>query len=799
MKYILTLFILNFAITISLFAQMKQDSLVVLTNITHAYPNWSPDGTKIAFQSNMLDDNFEIYVINSDGTGLSRLTNNNRQDETPIWTQDSSQIIFGSIPPGGRHEIYIMNADGSNERNITNTPDIREDHPKLSPNGSRIIFNSDRDSDPNRPVDDYNYEIYEMNLDGTGLQRLTDHYEWDTYPEISPDGSRIVWRRIIREEGRRNSEVFIANRDGSNPINLTNYSGFDGYPTWSPDGTKILFVSTRNGPGESPRPGIFVMNPDGTDISQITYPDEEEADVRPWWSPDGKKIVFNRLRRGTSKFLIAHVSETDEPVFLNPITDGELVSDDGSSRGVAWADYDQNGYPDLIVANTMNALNFVYKNNGDRSFSQITEDLISISGKWSEGITWVDVDNDSDLDLFVANQWDGPNQLFLNHGDDGFQESANSGDLTNLPSNSPGSCWADYDLDGDMDVYVITRDGEDDSLFKNNGEGSFERVITGNISSNGGDGRSCAWGDVDGDRFPELYVGNFIVRGGEDLSKARNFFYKNNGDGTFTEITEGSHVTDLHVTYGVSLVDYDYDEDLDLFVTNIASSDTNILYENDGNGNFSKPDLKISEEQNRPSKGHTWGDFNNDGYLDLFIANGTMNIEPEKVRNMLFLGNDQGDFDEITDWPVVNKEGTSAGTAWADYDRDGDLDLFVGNWSHNNEDNEFYRNDITESKNRNWIGLHLRGTQSNTFGIGAKVRIQVVISGEPRVQTRWLWPNTGYGSQNEPFIHFGLGDADRIELVEITWPSGIENSFTDLKVNQYFEISEEENITPKHY
>jgi len=482
--------------------------------------------------------------------------------------------------------------------------------------------------------------------------------------------------------------------------------------------------------------------------------------------------------------------------FMIPVTGVEPVTDDGSSRGVAWADYDRDGYPDLYVANTMNNSNFVYRNEGDGTFSQVTEDPISYSGNWSEGVNWVDVDNDRDLDLFVANQWDGPNQLFLNNGEGGFAEAGKSGDLTAGHSNSPGSCWGDYDLDGYMDVYVVTRDGGDDSLFNNNGDGTFSRVTSGNISSNGGDGRSCAWGDVDGDRFPDLYVGNFIIRNGERVTKARNFLYRNNGDGTFTEITEGHHVTDPGVTYGVSFTDYDYDEDLDLFVTNIASSDANMLYENDGNGGFTKTDLTISSELNRPSKGHTWGDFDLDGYPDLFVANGTMNIEPEKVRNQLYLNNQRGAFREITDWSIVTKEGTSAGTAWADYDRDGDLDLFVANWAHNNEDNELYRNNSTETDNRNWIALHLAGTRSNTFGIGAEVRLKATVSGRTIWQTRWHLLDTGYGSQNEPLVHFGLGDAVTVDSLEIQWPSGAVDRFADLATNRYYRATERDEITP---
>ena len=777
-------------------AQVTTDSLTVIPGFAVSYPNWSPDGEKIAFQSDLLDDNVEIYVMNLDGTGLKRLTNNSRVDETPVWSPDGMQIIFASFTEGGKHDIYMMRADGSEIRNLTNTPGYREDHPKFSPDGTRIIFNSDRDSDPSLPDGAYDYEIYEMALNGSGLKRLTNHPEWDTYPEISPDGTQILWRRVLMENGQRNSEIFVADRDGSNPINLTNHPGFDGYPTWSRDGSAILFASVRGGISGSPRPAIYVMNSDGTGLSRVTDPAGEEVDVRPWWSPDSRKVVFNRLKDGMSQFVIAHLSEISIPIFLHPIRSGELVTDDGSSRGAAWADYDNNGFPDLVVANTMNTSNFVYRNEGDGSFIQIGEDPISYSGKWSEGISWVDVDNDRDLDLFIANQWEGPNQLFKNGGEHGFKEAVQTGDLTSGPSNSPASCWADYDLDSYMDVYVITRDGKNDTLFKNNGDGTFSRIDEGNISSNGGDGRSCVWGDFDGDRYPELYVGNFIIRNGEDVSMARNFFYKNNGDGTFTEILEGPHVNDRNVTYGVSAVDYDYDDDLDIFVTNIASSDTNVLYQNNGKGQFVRASLAITEEKNRPSKGHTWGDFNNDGFLDLFVANGTSNIDPEKVRNQLYLGDENNNFVEIHRGAAAEKKGTSAGAAWADYDRDGDLELFVANWADNNEDNEFYHNNISESKNANWFALTLDGTDSNTYGFGTRIRLKATISGNTFWQTRTLWPQTGYSSQNEPIVHMGLGDAVSVEIIEIHWPSGNVDRYHNVEPNRYYQAKENSSMVP---
>lgn len=279
-------------------AQEKMDTLQILTTMDHSYPNWSSDGSKIAFMSDMLEDNNEIYIMNSDGSGLKRITNNRWNDLAPVWSPNGTQILFESIRESGKHDVFLMNADGSNIRNLTNHPSSLDNHPKFSPDGLTIVFNSSRDTPENWPEDQYDYELYEMNVDGSGLKRLTHYTEgWDSYPSISPDGTKLLWRRIIpiKGEDSGNSEIFIANRDGSRANNLTNHHGFDGYPAWSKDGSKIIFASTRNQNGESHPPALFIMNPDGKNITQLTEFSSQKADVRPWLAPDGRRFVFNRI------------------------------------------------------------------------------------------------------------------------------------------------------------------------------------------------------------------------------------------------------------------------------------------------------------------------------------------------------------------------------------------------------------------------------------------------------------------------------------------------------------------------
>jgi len=224
-------------------------------------PTWSPDGTQIAFASD-----FEIYVMNTDGSALSRLTNNPGRDYYPAWSPDGSQIAFSSQSNLAAGEIYVMNADGTGQHNLTNTPQSWLDtEPAWSPDGSKIAFASDRDG---------NEEIYVMNADGTGQTRLTVSYGLDDRPAWSPDGSKIAFA----SDRDGNEEIYVMNADGTGQTRLTNNGTDDVAPAWSPGGSKIAFVSDYAGNRD-----IYVMNADGTGETRLT--NDEADDLDPAWSP----------------------------------------------------------------------------------------------------------------------------------------------------------------------------------------------------------------------------------------------------------------------------------------------------------------------------------------------------------------------------------------------------------------------------------------------------------------------------------------------------------------------------------
>lgn len=456
---------------------------------------------------------------------------------------------------------------------------------------------------------------------------------------------------------------------------------------------------------------------------------------------------------------------------LTPAEETPVTRDGGSSRGVAWGDFDNDGDADLLVSNTDNQQLYLYRNSGSGRFERVTAAPFNRFRGYSEGVTWIDFDNDGWLDLFVA-RTDGPNVLFRN--DRGSFQNFDAGALTSANTVSSEGCWADFDNDGWLDVFVANRNGQDDVLYRNISGKSFQ-ALAGPFTGRGGDARTCAAGDANGDGRPDIYVGNFLDRSHTTPRKAVNAFYLNTGGASFKEVLRGHFVNTPSLTYGVSWVDFDQDGDLDLFVTNISLSDRNLLYENLGEMQlYPREDLHLSKDSLGPSKGHAWGDFDNDGDLDVIVAEGTEDIsEDEKAqgyntRNRLYANDGQGRFTAVQGGRFTADEAISAGVAWSDYDLDGDLDIAVANWGGNGENNDLFRNAATG----NWIVLLLEGRRSNRQGIGAQVVITTAQGTEKRLQRRWLYPKTGYASMNEPVLHFGLGDATAVEHIEIHWPSG---------------------------
>jgi hypothetical protein len=322
--------------------------------------------------------------------------------------------------------------------------------------------------------------------------------------------------------------------------------------------------------------------------------------------------------------------------------------------------------------------------------------------------------------------------------------------------NSFGAAWIDYDGDGFLDLFVGDY-GNDNCLYHNNGDGIFSKVTGGTIVNEGGS-FSSTWGDVDNDGDPDVLCAN----PGYGNSGAPNYFYLNAGGGAFTKVLTDIIAADVSLSNTPSWIDYDHDGDLDLFVGTGCRTE-----------GCSMPP--------RP--------YRNDGDLDLFV---TSNYAFFAIPNAFYENNGNGTFAKVTRGAVVTDSGyISAGAVWGDYDRDGDLDLFVAN--QNYENNLLYTNN---GSGNNWINIRCVGTVSNRSAIGAKVRLGATLFGHSVRQLREISAQTSYLCMNSQNAHFGLGDATLIDSIMVEWPSGMIDILSDVNVNQFLTITEGEYGDP---
>ena len=313
-----------------------KSTLVRLTNNSAQdhRPVWSPDGSKIAFSSNR-DGKNEIYVMNADGSNVKRLTTNLVEDGISSWSPDGLKILFES-ERDGNSEVYVMDADGGNQIRLTRNNAV-DGSASWSPDGSQIAFASNRDTGP--PYNPYNLDIYVMNSNGTNVKRIVDDPEYDVGPQWSPDGRKIVFMTARNGD----YDVYEMNPDGTGQKNLTaDYDKSSGYPVWSIDGQNIAFSRRIEGKEQ-----IFVMDPDGRNIKQVTHNSANNA--LPCWSPDGSKLVFQTDQDGNSE--IYTISVDGELVQLTDDA-AEDLSPDWSPDGnrIAFSS-NRNGKQHIYVMN----------------------------------------------------------------------------------------------------------------------------------------------------------------------------------------------------------------------------------------------------------------------------------------------------------------------------------------------------------------------------------------------------------------------------------------------------------------
>ena len=460
-----------------------------------------------------------------------------------------------------------------------------------------------------------------------------------------------------------------------------------------------------------------------------------------------------------------------------------------ASQGVGWADYNNDGYPDMYVSNGAQGFkqhNLLFMNNGDGIFTQITSGEIVTYEVISGGCSWGDFDNDGDLDIYITTNRDNffdpiYNYLFENNGDGTFTKNTTAGPPVDDGETSVSCGWGDYNNDSHIDLFVTNgwMGNEKNSLYSNSGDSTFTKITNIDLVSddNATPIAGFGWADYDNDGDLDVYVA-----GG---NSPNNFLWRNNGNGDFTKLD----IFGAGQCEACSWGDYDNDDDLDIFITNYGDSQTepepNWLYRNDGNDVFTKITLGEIATDSSFSRGSAWGDIDNDGDLDLFVSN---DGPPNEYKNFLYLNDGNGNLTKITS--VVNDSTYAYGAAFADYNKDGFLDLFVCRSGCN----YLFKNNELENGNTNhWINIQCVGTVSNWAGIGAKVRVRANINSQNVWQMREISAQTGYGSHNNLRAHFGLGDATIIAELKVEWPSGIVQTLTNVAVDQFLTITEQES------
>ncbi len=500
--------------------------------------------------------------------------------------------------------------------------------------------------------------------------------------------------------------------------------------------------------------------------------------------------------------------------------------------GGLFFDYDNDGYLDIYFVNSgtlnrntyhhkqLDNMNVLYRNNGDGTFVDVTAAAgLQQDYGYGMGCLSADYDNDGDADLYLTNF--GRNQLYRNNGDGTFTDVTSHAGVGD-GNWSVSASFGDYNLDGYLDLYVVNYldyqletahacflegvhiycgpheyPGVSDTLYRNNGDGTFTDVTARAGLHNDGKGLGTLLTDYNSDGYPDIFVANDAVP---------DFLYRNNKDGTFTDVAVTAGIAynsegRATASMGIASGDYDNDGVSDLFITNF-SLEINSLFHNDRNGFYTMRTFEVGLADpsfSRLGFGSEFLDADNNGTLDLFVANGHVwdnvsNITPSlsyRQKCQIFENNGFGQFRDLSETagrffklPIVAR-----GVAVGDYNNDGAMDILVT--SNGGTAVLLQNTSQTETSKNNWIKIRLVGTHTNRDGIGAKVWVHT----DETTQFREATCGGSYASGSERILHFGIGSEETIQSIQVKWQSGhtqtLDFSNTEDSVNQVIHIIED--------
>ncbi|MBK8987041.1 MAG: VCBS repeat-containing protein [Chloroflexi bacterium] len=454
--------------------------------------------------------------------------------------------------------------------------------------------------------------------------------------------------------------------------------------------------------------------------------------------------------------------------------------------GLAWGDYDNDGRLDLYVTDPAGP-NTLYRNNGDGTFSvSPLAAQVALPNAYSSGATFADFDNDGWRDLLVVN-W-GINTLFRNEGGQRFVEITRQAGLTD-DKNSKSASWGDFDNDGLLDLYVAnwscypqcgrSMDGDSDRFYRNNGDGTFADVSDYLGGSLNGAGFIASFVDYDNDGDLDIYLVN-----DEFINPIGNKLWRNDGPGCngwcFKQVASEAGADSKLFGMGLATGDYDNDGDVDFYYSNVGPME---LLQNQGDGTF----VEVAAAAGVQTPGDIgWGaiffDYNNDGWRDLYLAVADTTNHRDIAANKLFENNADGTFTAVSCLNAAADARPSLAAAYADFNQDGWPDLVVGNMD---EGYRLYQNQGSFYSQNHWLSLEMMGAgHVNRDAVGTRVYLTTP---DGLTQMQDVMNGTGLGGGSELALTFGLGEAEKADL-RVRWPDGTEQTFTNVTANQRYRL-----------
>ncbi|PTX59728.1 putative secreted protein (Por secretion system target) [Kordia periserrulae] len=442
--------------------------------------------------------------------------------------------------------------------------------------------------------------------------------------------------------------------------------------------------------------------------------------------------------------------------------------------GISFCDYNNDGWDDITIATQSGDPLKIYKNNGDGTYSLETT-LNPNNLSQQKQVIWVDIDNDGDKDLYISSDIDG-SRLYENDGTSLTDITTVSGLPTAAQSNF-GASWGDYNNDGFLDVFLCNRGiptPQANYLYKNNGDGTFTNVsATAGIDSGSHLSFCSAFFDYNNDGWQDIYMAN-------DKTNTTNILYKNNGDGTFTDVSEESETNIAIDAMSVTIADVDGDSWFDIYVTNGIPG--NYLLRNNGDGTFSNIAASTGTMFESVAWGSVFLDAENDGDLDLYVSGSLDGAVPSLLSAAYYSNNGNGTFSMLGSSGFANDTSESYANAIGDTDNDGFPEIIVSN--NGGDDIFLWKNQTTSSNN--WLKVSLEGVASNKQGIGATIELK----SQGETHYRYTVCGEGYISQNSETEFFGIGTNTVIDYVKVTWLGGAQDILYNVTPNQALHIVE---------